>query len=299
MMKFEKEPLHVPVLKQEILDISSQIQPLTLLDCTFGRGGHSLGFLERFPSIKILALDKDKQACDYALTLPSEVKARLDIAKACFEKFPEDVPQSLVKKFDVILMDLGVSSPQLNDPKRGFSFYGKGPLDMRMDKDQDKTAEDIINSYSKSELNDIFQKYGEIKHPYKVVDVIFKERKNTRISDTDHLARLIGQHATSYPRGRHPATPYFMALRIEVNQELQALEHIPQLFSFLNEGAYMFVISFHSLEDRIVKNKFKEFKKQGLGVPLNKKIIRPSKEEIRLNPRSRSAKLRVFEKRAL
>ena len=291
-------PLHQPVLLQEVLQASSQTQARTLLDCTFGRGGHSLAFLEKFPNLKILALDQDSEAVDYGRGLEACKQGQIHMLKANFHKFPEEAGRSALakfKKFDIILLDLGVSSPQLDREERGFSFYSRGPLDMRMDREQQETAGDILNSYSKDQLISLFKDYGEIKRPYPVVDSIFKERKKKRLETTEDFVNIIHKHVFRRRGGLHPATPYFLALRMKVNNELDGLASIKTLSSYLNEQACMLVITFHSLEDRIVKNIFKELVKEGQGTLWNKKVIRPSLQESQRNPRSRSAKLRVFQ----
>ena len=285
---------HIPVLLSEILSLFPEsFSTQNLLDCTFGRGGHSLAFLKKYPKLKILALDRDDEAIEYGKSL--EVQNQIEFLKINFHDFPKQYPQP--ETFDIILMDLGVSSPQLEKSERGFSFYQDGPLDMRMDRDQKLTAAHVVNSFSKKELEDLFCHYGEIKRPFAVVDTIFKERKKKKFETTKELVNVIQKYNSRGFSGRHPATPYFLALRMFVNQELEGLEEsLPSFLPLLKTGAYFIVVTFHSLEDRIVKRAFKKMTLEGQGHLDHKKVIRPSSEERHLNPRSRSAKLRVFVK---
>ena len=270
------------------------------MDCTFGRGGHSTAFLSRFPQLRILALDWDGEAIKYGQAHPPT--SRIRFLRTSFYHFPERLRQSSTlfaehRPFDMILMDLGVSSPQLDQGERGFSFYREGPLDMRMDQRVKLKAEDLVNGLSKRELIQLFQEYGEIKHPFPVVHAIFEARKKKRIQTTGELVRLIQKFASRGRLGRHPATPYFLALRIKVNGELEGLkESLPSFLPFLMAKGYFMVISFHSLEDRIVKHTFRNLVKDKEGFLWNKKAITPSSEEKKANPRSRSARFRVFVK---
>lgn len=294
MLITEKKPLHTPVLLNEILSLFPKDKSSgEILDCTFGRGGHSLSFVKEYPGVLVTALDCDRQAIDYGSSLKEVKEGKIRLLKKNFHDFPGSLKKE--EKYDMILMDLGVSSPQLDDSHRGFSFSGDGPLDMRMDQDQTLKARDIVNSWSKKDLENLFQSYGEIKNPYKIVGEIFKQRQKKKMESTRELAQLIQKHSPSKIRGLHPATLWFLALRMFVNQELEGLKKcLPEFLPFLKKGGCLAVISFHSLEDRIVKKRFQEFVSEGQGRLLNKKVIRAGKGEIKENPRSRSAKLRVF-----
>jgi len=297
LLKLKTESLtHTPVLLEELLSLlNHKEKPKRILDCTFGRGGHSLAFLKKDSRVRVLAFDRDLTAIKWAKTLKQE---RLQVFHQNFYDFPKK-PDLVVchnLSFDLILMDLGLSSPQLDEAKRGFSFNKEGALDMRMDQDQEFKAEHILNSFSKKELIELFQTYGEIKHPFSVVNEIIQKRKKTKINTTKEFVKMIEKYHSPV-RHRHPATKWFLALRIAVNNELKGLkESLPQYFDFLNPGAFLAVISFHSLEDRIVKHCFRDFVKSKKGSLYNKKIIRPTKKERERNIRSRSAKLRVFQK---
>ena len=296
-------PLHRPVLLTETLSALSETPspaPISILDCTFGRGGHSLAFLDRFPKAKVTALDWDEEAVEYGKTLPQA--GRIKFLRMNFHFFPEKLQQSPSflsnrRPFDIVFMDLGVSSPHVDQGGRGFSFHRDGPLDMRMDQRKEISAESLVNALSKRELIRLFQKYGEIRRPFSVVHAIFERRKKRRIKTTGELARLIQKHAPASRPGRHPATPYFLALRMKVNGELEGLEKsLPAFPPILKKKGVLMVISFHSLEDRIIKQAFRRFVQEGKGALWNKKALTPSPEERKRNPRSRSAKLRVFVK---
>ncbi len=194
----------------------------------------------------------------------------------------------------MILLDLGVSSPQLDQGARGFSFNKDGPLDMRMNQKATQSAANLINELEFDELMQLFKTYGEIENPFHVVKAIVADRVETPFATTLQLASLIERVDGWTKKGFHPATQYFMALRLVVNQELQILqEAIPLLIRQLHDGGLFSIITFHSLEDRIVKNLFKDDEN---GFLVNKKVIVPSEEECKLNVRARSAKLRIFQK---
>ncbi|MCB0377132.1 MAG: 16S rRNA (cytosine(1402)-N(4))-methyltransferase RsmH [Bdellovibrionales bacterium] len=267
------------------------------LDGTFGRGGHARALIDRFPELSLYALDKDKEAIEHGKEQFAQraKNKKFFIEQASFaslDKVIED--KHWPAKYDMILLDLGVSSPQLDQGSRGFSFYHQGPLDMRMDQRAPLTAEEIINYWSEEELVDIFRDYGEVFRPYNVVKSIIRERKKGSISSTSDLSGLIERSVGWKKKGKHPATQYFMALRLVVNRELEDLkEGLQALMKRLVPGGRLVVITFHSLEDRIVKQVFKTSE---YGKPVNKKVIKPTREEELENKRSRSAKLRAFER---
>ena len=286
---------HTAVLVQELLSFAPK-SPTVFLDCTFGRGGHSLAFLREFPKLKVFALDQDEEAIAYGKSLQSIPEDQIQFFHSNFHNLSSEILEK--QKFDIILMDLGVSSPQLEKADRGFSFYQDGPLDMRMDLRQGQTAADIINSFSQKELIELFQIYGEIRNPYSVVETLFRERKIKKIETTKEFVSIILKHNSWSSTRRHPATPYFLALRMKVNNELEGLrEALPCFPAFLKPNGRLMVITFHSLEDRIVKQAFKSFVQEEEGELANKKVIRPSKQERDQNIRSRSSKLRVFIKK--
>ena len=287
---------HSPVMAEEcVAQLRTLKTPLqTFMDGTLGRGGHLKRVLTEFPQVQAVAFDRDKAAIDFSKNELANFleEGRLELIHGNFDTVDEKVKD---KKFDAILIDLGVSSPQLDTPQRGFSFYQAGPLDMRMNQDDELTAEEIINEWTREELIEVFQKYGEVKRPHKVVDKICEKRQDSPFQTTTELADFIAKILGWRKKGRHPATQFFLALRIVVNNEIRFLEPaLIKLISHLEPSGRLLVLTFHSTEDRIVKWTFKEAK--SLGAPLFKKVIKPTREEELKNPRSRSAKLRVFEK---
>lgn len=284
--------MHVPVLLNEVVEHARELDPLTILDGTFGRGGHTRALLTACPRATVTALDQDAAAIAHAQTeFAEEIRAgRLIPRHFNFH----DVGQ-LPGGYDVVLLDLGVSSPQLDEAERGFSFYHDGPLDMRMNQSLETTAADIVNTWPEVELNALFMKYGEVRRPQRVVRAIVNDRVNEPYARTRQLASLIERVEGWRKKGHHPATSYFLALRMAVNAELSGLEAcLGDLMRSLSPRGRLIVITFHSLEDRIIKYAFREA--TALGHPLYKKVIVPSDEELKDNPRARSAKLRIFQR---
>lgn len=296
----ESKRIHIPVMAEEIIVFLNELsRPFEyFLDGTFGRGGHTKTVLSRFPQVKILAVDRDDAAINYAQQnfFDSIGRGQIQTMKCNFADLPlQGLPEAFANGLDAILLDLGVSSPQFDDPERGFSFYHAGPLDMRMDQKQSTTAADLINQCSSHELEKLFREYGEIKRPGLVIKNIIHQRQRQKIMTTEQLAKLIERSVGWARKGKHPATTYFMALRIGVNQELENLRvGLQRLIQILRPGGRLLVITFHPLEDRMVKQFFKSCP---LGITLTKKVIKPSRKEIIENVRSRSAQLRVFERR--
>lgn len=290
---------HYPVMLNEVMEMFAQANvaaPKTYLDGTFGRGGHAEAVSAKFPNLDVYALDKDREAIDFAQKNweKQSKNKKFFIEQASFSALDEViVEKKWPPKYDMILLDLGVSSPQLDQGSRGFSFYHHGPLDMRMDQRSPLTAEEIINYWSEDELVDIFRDYGEVFKPYSVVKNIIRERQKGPISSTQDLSSLIERSIGWRKKGKHPATQYFMALRLAVNNELEDLkEGLQTLMKRLVPGGRLVVITFHSLEDRIVKHVFRDSE---FGKPVNKKVVKPTRQEEIENKRSRSAKLRAFE----
>ena len=297
-LPIEFSPEHYPVLLQEVLAAFypyRQKQDTIYFDGTFGRGGHYMAVKYTCPQMKAVVTDQDLVAVEYAKTrFQSEVQSgALRIIHGNFSQFSDHN----LEKFDMMLLDLGVSSPQLDQGDRGFSFYNDGPLDMRMNQQQGLTAEMLINTASEDELIRIFKDYGEVYRPSRVVRAIVNDRKTKAFQSTLQLAGLIERVDGWQVKGHHPATKYFMALRLAVNSELEVVaETLPKMMKALKPGGRLAVISFHSLEDRIVKNTFRD--SEELGKSVYKKVIVPTQEECDRNSRSRSAKLRVFERSA-
>jgi len=289
-------PLHIPILLSEIVEVAKPVlqKESCYLDATFGRGGHLRAILERYPQVTAVGLDRDLEAIQYGRENLEHFlnEGRLKLIHQNYADFDHKI----LGCFDFILIDLGVSSPQLDQAHRGFSFYQEGPLDMRMDLTQDFTASDILNSYSEDELIRVFKELGEIRSPYRVVRAILQDRVSRPYQTTRDFASMIERVDGWRKKGSHPATQYFLALRLEVNQELEATRSgVKALVAGLKPGGRLAVLTFHSLEDRIVKWLFKDELKH-LGRPLFKRVIEPTQDEVKANPRSRSAKLRVFER---
>lgn len=288
------QPLHIPVLCAEILQFVAEL-PGELkqgLDVTFGRGGHTTALLEKFPQLKMTGLDRDPSAVIYGQQQFANLVqgGRLTLAQ---HNFHQELP-AVDGGWDFILADLGVSSPQLDEAGRGFSFYQDGPLDMRMDQAQALTAADIVNQWSAEELSNLFHDLGEIRRPNRAVARILEQRQEKPFTTTQQLSQLLERSEGWQRRGHHPATQYFLALRLEVNQEISALRPaVESMMLKLRPGGRLIVITFHSLEDRIIKYAFKE---STAGQPVNKKVVMPGRAETGRNPRSRSAKLRVFQR---
>lgn len=297
-MSIKEHPprLHVPVLLEATLDTLQPIQGESYLDLTAGYGGHASEFLAKTENYeKSVLVDRDDYAIGKLKRL-AEKGVRLlhtDFVSAAKQLIEEGM------QFDLVLVDLGVSSPQLDQYERGFSFTHDGPLDMRMDRRQDQTAADVVNTASAAELLRIITTYGEepLGSARRIVDVITKNRP---LSTTKELADLILTTHRGPWRKTHPATRTFQALRIAVNRELQQVEELLPLFPrLLNRGGRVGVISFHSLEDRLVKNYFAEQRDAGFEAelqPVTKKPLAGDTYDVH-NPRSRSAKLRVAVKK--
>ena len=286
---------HIPVLLTEVVDSFSSLKSkknLIYFDGTFGRGGHFKEIQKNYSLKKSLIADQDTSAIESATkNWPQLISShQLETHHKSFLEFA----QGNHEKLDLILLDLGVSSPQLDQAQRGFSFNKQGPLDMRMNQAAEKSAADLINHLSHDELMEIFKKYGEVPNPFHVVKAIVQDRVLKPYTTTLELAGLIERVEGWKKKGFHPATKYFMALRLVVNQELEILEEaLPLLIDQMQDGGLFSIITFHSLEDRIVKNIFKDDDK---GFLVNKKVIVPTEEECRINVRARSAKLRIFQK---
>ncbi|MEK7071383.1 MAG: 16S rRNA (cytosine(1402)-N(4))-methyltransferase RsmH, partial [Patescibacteria group bacterium] len=269
---------------------------------TFGGGGHSAEICRRNKGVKIIAIDQDKGAWKSAQDKFEDSDCDIKFINGNFRDLGEILQKEKVGKVDGVILDLGLSSDQLENSGRGFSFMKDEPLLMTMKENprpEDLTAEDIVNTWSEQSLADIIYGYGEEKYSRRIAQAIIKARKKTQIKTTFDLVKIIRESVpSSYAKGRiNPATRTFQALRIAVNDELRALESgLKEGFEALQTGGRMLVISFHSLEDRIVKRFYRAKKEAGQAILINKKPIIAGAEELRENPRSRSAKLRILEK---
>jgi 16S rRNA (cytosine1402-N4)-methyltransferase len=294
--------VHRTVLLNEVIEgllarqsLGGGDEKFLVLDCTFGGGGHSLEILKKYPEVKIIAIDQDKSAWEKAKSKFKGLEKRITFANKNFKDIDGE-------KADGIIFDLGLSSDQLENSGRGFSFLKDEPLLMTMKDNptaEDLTAEDIVNIWSEKSLADIIYGYGEERFSRRIARGIVDSRQKKEIKTTFDLVKIIGDSVpAAYRRARlHFATRTFQALRIAVNDELGVLQTgLEKGFNTLKTGGRMAVISFHSLEDRIVKKFFREKQNKGEARLINKKPILASVEEIKNNPRSRSAKLRILEK---
>jgi 16S rRNA (cytosine1402-N4)-methyltransferase len=274
---------------------------LVIIDCTFGGGGHSLEILNKYPNAKVVALDQDKSVFEKAKEKFKGLEDRITFLNRNFSEL-DNLGAKLPKEVDGIIFDLGLSSDQLENSGRGFSFMKDEPLLMTMKENplgEDVTAYDVVNIWSETSLADIIYGYGEERFSRRIAKGIVDARQKTEIKTTFDLVKIIeAMVPASYKRGKiHPATKTFQALRIAVNDELGVLKTgLQSGFNILKEGGRMSVISFHSLEDRIVKRFYREMEKKGVAKLINKKPIIATPEEVKNNPRSRSAKLRILEK---
>lgn len=311
----KRNETHIPVLKDEVLAYLIQNPQGLYVDGTVGLGGHAEGLLENLSKEgHLLAIDRDKDALELAQEKLKPYREQVTFVQDDFRHLKEIIEKYSFPSPVGILLDLGISSLQVDDPERGFSYFKDGPLDMRMDQEKGLCASQIINTYSQGELAYIFKEYGEERWANRIGSFIIKKRREGPIKRTKELVEIIkGAIPARYRRtGPHPARRTFMALRIAVNDELKALEEaLKDALPLLEVGGRMAIITFHSLEDRVVKKTFKELAKdcicpkdfpictchqKQLVKILTKKPILPKGEELQENPRSRSGKLRVIEK---
>ncbi|MBN2097233.1 MAG: 16S rRNA (cytosine(1402)-N(4))-methyltransferase RsmH [Candidatus Omnitrophica bacterium] len=288
---------HIPVMCTEILEYLKLGRDQTILDCTLGLAAHAEAILQQLgPGGRLIGIDQDQEALQAA-------KDRLGQFNNCillqgnFRNIDIILDQLKIDKVDAIVFDLGVSSLHLDQATRGFSFKLDAPLDMRMDKSLRLSAFDLVNFLPQEKLSDILRRFGEVRWHHRIARAIVRERKKTPIVNTAQLADLISRVTPRRIARIHPATTTFQALRIAVNDELEALkEALVKCLDYARVGARICVISFHSLEDRIVKMQFRALASEGKLRIITKKPLKPTEQEIRSNPRSRSAKLRVGER---
>jgi len=291
-----KAPVHIPVLLEEATDLLTENRGKIYVDCTLGAGGHARRILEKNPSARLIGIDQDEDMLKIAEENLREFADRISLYRANFADLDLVLREEGVEKVDGFLFDLGVSMFQLRS-ERGFSFQIDAPLDMRMNRDQPLTAYKVVNQYPARELERIFREFGEERFSSRIARAIVDFRKKKPLETTGELVDLIlSVIPERFKHGRtHPATRVFQALRIEVNRELDNLETaLEKTVNRLDRGGRLVVISFHSLEDRIVKNFFRKHRREFR--ILTKKPLTPSEEEIRRNPASRSAKLRAGER---
>jgi len=290
--------VHIPVLQNEVLKYLNPKPNENFIDCTVGEGGHSTIILEKNqPNGKVLGIEIDPELYQKLKSETAGMPSRFILVNDSYINLKQIIEKYKFGSVSGILFDLGLSSWQLEKSGRGFSFQREEPLDMRYNPETTRlTAEKIINEFSEKDIEEILKNYGEEKFSEKISKEIIEARKKTPIKTTFQLVGIIKRTVPqNYEKGRiHPATRAFQALRIAVNDEIENFKKaLPKVLEILEEGGRLVIISFHSLEDRIAKVFLKETTKNGLLEILTKKPVIPSKEEIKINPRSRSAKLRA------
>ncbi len=303
--------MHISVLLNESIENLNIKEDGIYVDATLGYAGHSSQILKRIARGCLFAFDQDGEAIEYSTKILDQINDNYEIINSNFVNIKDELNKRNIKGVDGILFDLGVSSPQLDEAERGFSFHNDAKLDMRMNQKQELSAYEVVNNYPKDKLIKVFYEYGEEKFSKSIAEAICKYRENKPIETTLELAEIIKSSVPEkYRRLHHPARKVFQAIRIEVNDELNVLQKaLNQSLELLNPGGRLCVISFHSLEDRIVKNTFKkatEVNELYKGMPnipdeykAKYKLVgkfKPTKEELENNNRSRSAILRVIER---
>ena len=303
--------MHKSVLLEECLEYLNIKNNSVIVDCTLGYGGHSSNILKEIKRGFLFAFDQDEEAIEYSKNRLEKISENYEIIKSNFKNIKEELNKRNVAKVDGILYDLGVSSPQLDEGERGFSFHKDAKLDMRMDKKQSFSAYELINTYEYNDLVRIFKKYGEEKYASNIAKSIIKQRQSKKIETTLELVEIIKNSVPEkYKREKHPARKVFQAIRIEVNDELGVFEKsLKDALDMIDINGRICVITFHSLEDKICKEIFKSVSDIDENIkklpiipeeyqPKFKIIanIKPTKKEIENNARARSAKLRVIER---
>lgn len=286
---------HFPVMSAEVLDYLAIRSDSRVADMTAGLGGHSKQIAALLDTGVLVMNDRDGESLALAIENTRDYAARIRPTKGVFSTFPERFQEMGIGRLDALLVDLGVSMKQLTEPERGFSFRLDGPLDMRMSRDSetDLTAADVVNTFSEKELASILYEYGEEWRSRAIARAVVRARP---ITTTRQLAQLAGHGAGARDTKVSPATKTFMALRIFVNRELDELQALlDALPGLMAPGGRVVALTFHSSEDRIVKQRFQQFQRDGQAKILTKHVVKPSDEEVRINPASRSAKLRALE----
>jgi 16S rRNA (cytosine1402-N4)-methyltransferase len=291
--------VHVPVMAVEVVELLSAPSPLAIVDVTLGTGGHASAMLEASPNARLLGFDQDAAAIVHAREVLAKYEDRITLVQANFAEVSPVMREAGFAHADAILADLGMSSFALDDATRGFSFRLDGPLDMRMDQRAALSAYDLVNEEPEAELARIFREYGEERMPGRIARTIVEARRRRRIETTGELRALVERAIGPHRRGGiHPATRTFQALRIAVNREIESLEKfLHDTPAMLAPGGRLAVIAYHSLEDRAVKERFRELGRGDEYNNLTTKVIKPAQREVVENPRARSAKLRCLERR--
>jgi 16S rRNA (cytosine1402-N4)-methyltransferase len=293
---------HISVMPDEVIQALNLPSGAVVFDGTLGLAGHALLLAQLVgPQGRLIGCDQDPASLEEGRQRLSALDLKIDLVQSNFKDIKRILSDLDVPAVDGVLLDLGISSFQLDNPERGFAFKNPGPLDMRMDQSQGTSAADFINKAPEAEIAQVIFEYGEERFARRIAKFIIEERSRAKIVSTEQLSHIILKSLPKgYQRGRiHPATRTFQALRIAVNKELEILPGaLEACFDALKINGRMCVISFHSLEDRIVKNTFRRLDQEERGLILTKKPLEASDEECTINPRSRSAKLRAIQRTA-
>ena len=316
MVSMGKASGHVPVMLDQVaalLGPALAADGAVLLDATLGRAGHTRALLAAYPGLMVIGIDADTAAIDESRELLAGDTGRVTLVRSFYDEIPAIVAAAGLDSVQGVLFDLGVSSPQLDDPGRGFAYSYDAPLDMRMDQTAELTAEEIVNRYSAAELARVLRDYGEERFARRIADAVVRERSRSPVTSTTRLSEIVRDSIPAAARrtGGHPAKRTFQALRIEVNGELAVLGRaLPAALDLLSVGGRIAVLAYHSLEDRVVKRSLAEAAADttppGLPVPLpdrgpqfrllTRGAQRPTPDELAANPRAASARLRAAER---
>lgn len=295
-----KPDVHKPVMCNEVLEYLKLATGMTVVDATVGCAGHTVKILERImPGGRLIGVDRDGESLELAKTKLCGFSEAVDLIHGNFRDLDKILAMVHIEKVDAVFFDLGLSLVQLSNPERGFSFQSEGPLDMRMDRTSFIQAYDLINNLNEEELSSILWSFGQEKFHNRIAHLLIEEREKAPINSTSQVANIVLRAMPRhYKFGRiHPATRTFQAIRIAVNRELEALdEGIKKAINLLGPSGRIMVISFHSLEDRVVKINFRSARTEGKLEIITPKPLRPQEAERADNPSSRSARLRVAEK---
>jgi len=297
-----EEKLHIPVMLREVIDYLMPKPGDLIIDATLGTGGHSLEILKKIsPGGRLIGLDRDAESIKVSRERLKEFSASCELVQANFVDLDQVIGKLGIEKIDGIIFDLGISTFQLKDAQRGFSFLEEGPLDMRMDRDSYISAYDLVNNLNESEISNMLWSFGQERWHNRIAHLLVQERQIHPVTSTRQLADLViraipHRYLRNYYR-IHPATRTFQALRIAVNRELEIIETaIKKAVAILKKRSRICVISFHSLEDRAVKHTFRSLKADGLIEIITPKPLTPTAAEVEANPSSRSSKFRVAER---
>jgi 16S rRNA (cytosine1402-N4)-methyltransferase len=297
-----EEKLHIPVMLPEVLEYLKLAPGQTIVDATLGTGGHALEILKRItPGGRLIGIDRDEDSLAICRQRLSQFQSSFELVHANFMDLDQVLEKLGIEKIDGIIFDLGISSYQLKDAERGFSFQEEGPLDMRLDRTSYISAYDLVNNLNENEISHLLWTFGQERWHNRIAHLLIEERRNEPIATTKQLANLVmraipHRYRKSYYR-IHPATRTFQAVRIAVNRELEILENaIRKAVAILSKHARICVISFHSLEDRAIKHTFRALKADGIIDIITVKPLTPTASEVEANPSSRSSKFRVAER---